>query len=488
MSLSDRIGQRAAKAKGFAAAAALFAGQAFHAGAAAAHESFAELVERLLPSVVNISVVSDVTVAAIPECPFPEGSPFEDFFRRFMDPGQLPDGRMRPRVGAGSGFVISEEGYVVTNHHVVSNAREIRIETYDGEVLNATVVGTDEKTDIALLKVESGRPLQPLDFADSDDARVGDHVLVIGNPHGFGFSVSTGIVSARNRDFRGPYDDFIQTDAAINQGNSGGPLFNDDGEVIGVNTMIISSGPSMGGGGSIGIGFAMASNVVSKVVDQLRDHGTTRRGWLGVQIQPVTDDLAGAMGMEAASGALIAQILDGPAADAGLRRGDVILRLDGKDVDSPRDLVRMIADAPSDQEVVIEVRRNRELRTFRVKLGLREEMEPQQTASGPRDSQPPEITELGIVVSEITPELRASLELGEESTGLAIVEVESESEAWLKNVAPGDLLIEMDGTPVASAEEFRRIVKDARDAGMASIIVLVERDGQARYIALSLTG
>lgn len=488
MSLSDGIGLRAAKAKGFAAAAALFAGQAFYAGAAAAHDSFAGLVERLLPSVVNISVVSDVAVSAIPEFPFPEGSPFEDFFRRFMDPGQLPDGRMRPRVGAGSGFVISEEGYVVTNHHVVSNAREIRIETYDGEVLNAMVVGTDEKTDIALLKVESGRPLPPLEFADSDDARVGDHVLVIGNPHGFGFSVSTGIVSARNRDFRGPYDDFIQTDAAINQGNSGGPLFNADGEVIGVNTMIISSGPSMGGGGSIGIGFAMASNVVSKVVDQLRDHGTTRRGWLGVQIQPVTDDLAGAMGMEAASGALIAQILDGPAADAGLMRGDVILRLDGKDVDSPRDLVRMIADAPSDREVVIEVRRNRELRAFRVKLGLREEMEPRQTASGPRDSQPPEITELGIVVSEITPELRASLELGEESTGLAIVDVDSESEAWLKNVAPGDLLIEMDGRPVASADEFRRIVKDARDAGLASIIVLVERDGQARYIALSLTG
>ena len=488
MSLSDGIGLRAAKAKGFAAAAALFAGQAFYAGAAAAHDSFAGLVERLLPSVVNISVVSDVAVSAIPEFPFPEGSPFEDFFRRFMDPGQLPDGRMRPRVGAGSGFVISEEGYVVTNHHVVSNAREIRIETYDGEVLNAMVVGTDEKTDIALLKVESGRPLPPLEFADSDDARVGDHVLVIGNPHGFGFSVSTGIVSARNRDFRGPYDDFIQTDAAINQGNSGGPLFNADGEVIGVNTMIISSGPSMGGGGSIGIGFAMASNVVSKVVDQLRDHGTTRRGWLGVQIQPVTDDLAGAMGMEAASGALIAQILDGPAADAGLMRGDVILRLDGKDVDSPRDLVRMIADAPSDREVVIEVRRNRELRAFRVKLGLREEMEPRQTASGPRDSQPPEITELGIVVSEITPELRASLELGEESTGLAIVDVDSESEAWLKNVAPGDLRIEMDGRPVASADEFRRIVKDARDAGLASIIVLVERDGQARYIALSLTG
>lgn len=488
MWLSDGIGSGAAKAKGFAIAAALFAGQAFHAGAAAAHESFAELVERLLPSVVNISVVSDVAVSAIPNFPFPEGSPFEDFFRRFMDPGQLPDGRMRPRVGAGSGFVISEEGYVVTNHHVVSNAREISIETYDGEVLNATVVGTDEKTDIALLKVEGGRPLQPLEFADSDDARVGDHVLVIGNPHGFGFSVSTGIVSARNRDFRGPYDDFIQTDAAINQGNSGGPLFNVDGEVIGVNTMIISSGPSMGGGGSIGIGFAMASNVVSKVVDQLRDHGTTRRGWLGVQIQPVTDDLAGAMGMESASGALIAQILEGPAADAGLRRGDVILRLDGKDVDSPRDLVRMIADAPSDREVVIEVRRNRELRTFRVKLGLREEMEPRQTASGPRDSQPPEITELGIVVSEITPELRASLELGEESAGLAIVEVESESEAWLKNVAPGDLLIEMDGRPVASTEEFRRIVKEARDAGLASIVVLVERDGQARYIALSLTG
>lgn len=488
MWLSDGIGSGAAKAKGFAIAAALFAGQAFHAGAAAAHESFAELVERLLPSVVNISVVSDVAVSAIPNFPFPEGSPFEDFFRRFMDPGQLPDGRMQPRVGAGSGFVISEEGYVVTNHHVVSNAREIRIETYDGEVLNATVVGTDEKTDIALLKVESGRPLQPLEFADSDDARVGDHVLVIGNPHGFGFSVSTGIVSARNRDFRGPYDDFIQTDAAINQGNSGGPLFNVDGEVIGVNTMIISPGPSMGGGGSIGIGFAMASNVVSKVVDQLRDHGTTRRGWLGVQIQPVTDDLAGAMGMDAASGALIAQILEGPAADAGLRRGDVILRLDGKDVDSPRDLVRMIADAPSDREVVIEVRRNRELRTFRVRLGLREEMEPRQTASGPRDSQPSEITELGIVVSEITPELRASLELGEESAGLAIIEVDSESEAWLKNVAPGDLLIEMDGRPVASTEEFRRIVKEARDAGLASIIVLVERDGQARYIALSLTG
>jgi serine protease Do len=268
----------------------------------------------------------------------PEGSPFEDFFEDFGPPG----GQGMQRSDAlGSGFVISEDGFIVTNNHVIEGADEITIEFFSGKKLEAKLVGTDPKTDIALLKVDAEGPLPFVTFGNSDLMRVGDWVMAMGNPLGQGFSVSAGIVSARGRELSGSYDDFIQTDAAINRGNSGGPLFNMDGQVIGVNTSILSPN-----GGSIGIGFSMSSNVVTKVVDQLKEFGETRRGWLGVRIQDVTPDVAEAMGLAEASGALVTDVPEGPAQEAGIVAGDVITRFDDQPVSDAGDLTRRVADAP----------------------------------------------------------------------------------------------------------------------------------------------
>jgi serine protease Do len=295
--------------------------------------SFADLSDRLSPAVVNITTTTNVAqVDSGPRPIIPEGSPFEDFFRDFLErnnPGQPP--RQRRGSALGSGFIISQDGYIVTNNHVIESADEIQIELFDGGELEARLIGRDPRTDIALLKVESDRPLPFVAFGNSDAARVGDWVLAIGNPLGQGFSVSAGIISARNRTLQGSYDDFIQTDAAINRGNSGGPLFNMGGEVIGVNTAILS--PT---GGSIGIGFAMSSAVVERVVAQLRDFGETRRGWLGVRIQNVDPDVAEALGMTEAKGALVTDVPEGPALEAGLRAGDVILEFDGQRVPDTR--------------------------------------------------------------------------------------------------------------------------------------------------------
>ncbi|MGR3837280.1 MAG: trypsin-like peptidase domain-containing protein, partial [Cognatishimia sp.] len=302
-------------------------------------DSFADLAEDVSPAVVNISTSTVVASRSGPQGVVPEGSPFEDFFREFQD-RQNPGDQNRPRRSAalGAGFVISEDGFVVTNNHVIEGADEIMVEFFSGEELPATVIGTDPNTDIALLKVESDGPLSFVSFGDSDVARVGDWVMAVGNPLGQGFSVSAGIISARNRALSGSYDDFIQTDAAINRGNSGGPLFNMDGDVIGVNTAILSPN-----GGSIGIGFSMASNVVTRVVDQLQEFGETRRGWLGVRIQDVTEDMVGAVeGLQAAAGAMVTSVPDGPAKDAGIETGDVILTFDGTDVEDVRGLVRTV--------------------------------------------------------------------------------------------------------------------------------------------------
>ncbi|PWL36543.1 MAG: serine protease, partial [Marivita sp. XM-24bin2] len=267
-----------------------------------AQESFADLAEKISPSVVNITTSTTVAGRTGPQGIVPEGSPFEDFFREFQDRNG-PGDRPRRSSALGSGFVISEDGFIVTNNHVIEGADEVMIEFFEGFELPAEIVGTDPNTDIALLKVESETPLKFVKFGDSDTARVGDWVMAMGNPLGQGFSVSAGIVSARNRALSGTYDDYIQTDAAINRGNSGGPLFNMDGEVIGVNTAILSPN-----GGSIGIGFSMASNVVTRVVDQLKEFGETRRGWLGVRIQDVTEDVAEALGLASAKGALVSDV------------------------------------------------------------------------------------------------------------------------------------------------------------------------------------
>ncbi|MBN2629540.1 MAG: Do family serine endopeptidase, partial [Rhodobacteraceae bacterium] len=338
---------------------ALAIGQAQGAFARAAPESFADLAEQISPSVVNITTSAVVAGPAGAGPMVPDGSPFEDFFRDFMDRnGQGGENRPRRSEALGSGFVISEDGYIVTNNHVIENADEIEIEFFSGKRLKAKLVGTDPKTDIALLKVDSPEPLPWVPFGNSDTMRVGDWVVAMGNPLGQGFSVSAGIVSARNRALSGTYDDYIQTDAAINRGNSGGPLFNVDGQVVGVNTAILSPN-----GGSIGIGFSMASNVVTKVVDQLKEFGETRRGWLGVRIQDVTPDVAEAMGLAEAKGALVTDVPDGPAKDAGMQAGDVITTFDGQEITSSRDLTRQVADSPVGAAVPVIVLREGETTT-----------------------------------------------------------------------------------------------------------------------------
>ena len=341
------------------------------AGAFAAPESFAELAQQISPSVVNITTTTVVAANTDGGPMVPPGSPFEDFFREFQNPGDNPGEGPQQRSpqrsqALGSGFVISGDGYIVTNNHVIEGADEIQIEFFTGKTLDAKLVGTDPKTDIALLKVESPDPLPFVSFGDSDVMRVGDWVMAMGNPLGQGFSVSAGIVSARNRELSGTYDDFIQTDAAINRGNSGGPLFNMDGAVIGVNTAILSPN-----GGSIGIGFSMASNVVSKVVGQLKEFGETRRGWLGVRIQDVTPDVAEAMGLADAKGALVTDVPEGPAMDAGMKAGDVITSFNGVDVADTRELVRRVADTDVGKAVPVVVLRDGKPEILTITLGRR---------------------------------------------------------------------------------------------------------------------
>ena len=300
--------------------------------------TFADLAEQVSPAVVNITTTTTVAGNTGSGPILPEGSPFEDFFRDFMDrngePGDRPS-RPRRSQALGSGFVISEDGFIVTNNHVIQGADEILIEFFEGGELEATVVGTDKNTDLALLKVESDTPLAFVPWGDSEASRVGDWVMAMGNPLGQGFSISAGIISARDRALSGSFDDFIQTDAAINRGNSGGPLFNMDGQVIGVNTAILSPN-----GGSIGIGFAMSSEVATNVIDQLQEFGETRRGWLGVRIQDVTPDVAEAIGLEEARGALVTDVPEGPSKEAGILAGDVILTFDGTDVQDTRNWSR----------------------------------------------------------------------------------------------------------------------------------------------------
>ncbi|SET20784.1 DegQ family serine endoprotease [Paracoccus homiensis] len=443
-------------------------------------QSFADLVEQVAPAVVNItttSVVSQPTGGP----GFPEGSPFSDLFRDFGFPGMPgPDGQRRPQRSnaLGSGFVISADGYIVTNNHVIDGADEIEIEFYAGNTLPAEVVGTDPNTDVALLKVKSDDALPFVKFGNSDDARVGDWVLALGNPLGQGFSASSGIVSARNRELSGTYDDYLQTDAAINRGNSGGPLFNLNGEVIGVNTAILSPN-----GGSIGIGFSMAANVVSKVVDQLREYGETRRGWLGVKIQDVTPDMAEALALTASEGAMVTDVPDGPAKDAGMQAGDVIISFDGGAVEDTRQLVRRVAEAPAGEAVDVVVLRNGDERTLQVTLGRREVAEG--TSNAPVTSTTPgEQDLLGMTVATITPEIAAELGLSRDAQGLVVKTTDPEGVAAEKGLAPGDLIVEAGQQPVTSLEELEESVAAAREAGRKSVLLLIRRAGEPRFVAL----
>ena len=452
---------------------------AWVAQARAMPESFADLADQISPSVVNITTSTTVARGLGPQGIVPEGSPFEDFFRNL--PNQ--DGAPRRSSALGSGFVISEDGYIVTNNHVIEGADEILIEFFPGggERLVAEVVGTDPNTDIALLKVEADEPLPFVPFGDSDIIRVGDWVMAMGNPLGQGFSVSAGIVSARNRALSGTYDDYIQTDAAINRGNSGGPLFNTDGEVVGVNTAILSPN-----GGSIGIGFAMSSAVVTRVIDQLQEFGETRRGWLGVRIQDVTPDVAEAIGLASAEGALVTDVPPGPAEDSGMQAGDVIMAFDGVDVADTRELVRQVGNTEVGKTVRVVVFREGQTQTLRVTLGRRE------TAEGaiPAAAEPPEDAVerelLGLTVTPITDELIESLGLSDNATGLVITNVQADSEAAEKGLEEGDLITEAGQQPVTTVTDFEAHIEEAQEAGRRSILLLIRRGSDPRFVALSL--
>ncbi|WP_410218778.1 Do family serine endopeptidase [Paracoccus sp. (in: a-proteobacteria)] len=449
--------------------------------------SFADLAEQVSPAVVNItttSVVSQPTQGGGPV--FPEGSPFSDLFREFGFPGAPggPEGMPRQRSpqrsnALGSGFVISADGFIVTNNHVIEGADQIEVEFYSGQRLPAEVVGTDPNTDVALLKVESEEAIPFVRFGDSDAARVGDWVLALGNPLGQGFSASSGIVSARNRELSGTYDDYLQTDAAINRGNSGGPLFNLDGEVIGVNTAILSPN-----GGSIGIGFSMASNVVSQVVSQLQEFGETRRGWLGVMIQDVTPEMAEALGLSVTGGAMVTDVPEGPARDAGLQTGDVITRFAGEEVEDTRGLVRRVAEAPAGESVEVVVLREGDPETLNVTLGRRE------TAQGgeqsPATEEPAETDLLGMSVTALTPEMATELGAPQGARGLVITGIDAEGPAAEKGLAAGDIISEVNQQPIASVSDLRDRVQEARDAGRRSVLMLIRRGGEPLFVALPL--
>ena len=448
-------------------------------------ESFADLAERVSPAVVNITTTTTVAARLQDDRPrLPEGSPFDDFFRDFFDGPEGRPNRPRQNQALGSGFVISPDGYIVTNNHVIDRADEIRIEFYSGLELVAELVGTDPATDIALLRVDHDEPLPHVPWGDAEAARVGDWVLAVGNPLGQGFSVSAGIISARGRALQGNFDDYIQTDAAINRGNSGGPLFNMDGEVIGVNTAILS--PT---GGSIGIGFAMSANVATNVVEQLRDFGSTRRGWLGVRIQDVTEEMAEAIGLTEPQGAMVTDVMEGPSQDAGMQAGDVIIRFDGGSVRDTRQLVRRVADAGVGRDVEVVIFRSGEEVTLAVTLGQRELAEA--VASAAPDAVVPEpepeaASFLGLELQTLTDALRSELDLPSNSTGLVVLSVEDGSDAQQKGIQVNDLITEANQQPLNTVADLIARADEAREAGRRSLLVLLRRGGDPRFVALSL--
>jgi serine protease Do len=468
----------------FAAAVCLLILQALQATAQMMPNTFADLAEEISPSVVNITTTTVIAGRAnqMPRGIVPKGSPFEEFFREFEDRRRGNGGASRSSA-LGSGFVISADGFIVTNNHVIEGADEIEVEFFSGERLAAKVIGTDKNTDIAVLKVDSDAPLPFVSFGDSDTARVGDWVVAMGNPLGQGFSVSAGIVSARNRALSGIYDDYIQTDAAINRGNSGGPLFNLDGKVVGVNTAILSPN-----GGSIGIGFSMASNVVSRVVDQLTEYGEIRRGWLGVRIQDVDEDLAESIdGLDRAAGAVVTGVPEGPAKDAGILQGDVIVIFDGREVEDVRDLVQTVGNTEVGKAVDVVVVRDGEQVTLSVTLGLRDDEQLARADEPPVNEDAPKDYEgLGITLSNLTEEIREGLDLAVGLEGVVVVDVVETSEAFEKGLQSGDVIVEAGQEKITSLAEFDAQVSVTIERGRKTMLLLVRRGDDPRFLALSV--
>jgi serine protease Do len=455
--------------------------------------SVADIAEGLQDSVVNISTTQTLKGSKDESSvgPGPKGSPFEEFFDDFFDDEEKA-GPPRKVSSLGSGFVIDPSGLIVTNNHVIEGADEIIASFTDGTKLKVTkILGHDPKTDLALLKVEPKKPLHAVTFGDSAKMRVGDWVMAIGNPFGLGGSVTVGVISATKRDINaGPYDDFLQTDAAINRGNSGGPLFNMDGQVIGVNTAIIS--PT---GGSIGIGFAVPSNSAVQVINQLKQYGETRRGWLGVHVQNVTVEIAGSLGLDEPKGALVATVTpDSPAATAGVEAGDVIVSFDGQAIDNVRNLPRAVASTPIGKSVAVELLRKGENKTLNVTIGQLPASDEaaddtsQDDDNGDQGDAPDKEELLGLSIAPLTDELRNQFGIGRTVEGVIITDVEPNSPAAQKNVKPGDVIVEVTQEKVKQPNDVLARLEAVKKSGRRTVLLLLsDSKGELRFVAVPTT-
>ena len=517
----SRISRRGAGSRVLLLVAPFLVVPACTAVARPAPASFADLAARLLPAVVNISSTETVKTEAgsdddnggddaqggdgqgdggqdgggggqTPSSPFPPGSPFEKFFHDFLNRQHGTDGTPAPRrmQSLGSGFIIDPSGLVVTNNHVIAGADAITVTLQDNTVLTATVIGHDDSTDLALLRVKADRPLTAVAWGDSNAARVGDWDLAIGNPFGLGGTVTAGIVSARGRDIQeGPYDDFIQTDAPINRGNSGGPLFDMDGGVIGINTAIYS--PS---GGSIGIGFAIPSVEAKLVIDQLRQFGHTRRGWIGIRIQPVTADIAESLGLKPAQGGALVSGIDpkGPAAAAKLRTGDVVLRFNNAPVEEMRTLPRMVAETPIGVSVPVVVWRDGKNVTLAMSVAelpgdAAKPPPPTRAQSKPATPAATPLPSLGMTVAPVDDTLRKRFGLGADQKGVVVTAVAANGVASDHGVKAGDVVLEIQQTNITRPSQIMDAITAAKKSGRTSLLVLVEDSDGSRWVPMPLT-
>jgi serine protease Do len=464
------------------------------------HESFAPLVKKVSPAVVNISVTQSAasdTTGDEPEqgtSPGFPNSPFDEFLRRFFDQQnpngerhlfpQMPGGKAH-RIALGSGFIIDPSGYVVTNSHVVGDASKVEVTLQDNSKYSAKIIGRDPKTDIALLKIKADKPLPYVTFGDSSAAQVGDWVMAVGNPFGLGGTVTTGIISARGRDIHsGPFDDFLQIDAPINRGNSGGPTFNLDGQVIGINTAIYSPN-----GGSVGIGFAVPSSLAKTVVAQLEEHGKVSRGWLGVQIQEVTPAIASSLGLQSEHGALVAMVTpDSPGAKAGLKQGDVILTFNGNEVSRLRDLPRLVAETAPDAGVKMNVWRNGQTKELQATLGELPNTEQVASASnGQEQDEPARADALGMHLAPLNSQLRRELHIGKDVQGVVITQVDPSSAAAEVGLSEGDVVVAINQQPVKTPQEAAAKLKEAAASPKKSALLLLNRRGVTQYVGVNLS-
>ena len=444
-------------------------------------DSFADLAEKLMPSVVNISSTQTIKTTSNPfPFQFPPGSPFEDMFKEFNQPTE------RKATALGSGFIIDKKGIVVTNNHVIQGAEDIIVSVNGSKEYKAKVIGKDPYMDLAILEIESNEKFHPVSFGDSDKARIGDWVIAIGNPFGFGGTVTAGIISSRNRDIGlTRYDDFIQTDASINQGNSGGPLFNLKGEVIGINTAIIAPGQS----GSIGIGFAIPANPAAHVIKQLLEFGETKRGWLGVRIQEVTKEIAEVEKLEEPTGALVASVSEkSPADKAGIKAGDIILEFDGKKVDTMRTLPKLVAQTKVGKKVTVKIWRNQKLISKKVLLGRLESSQEFKTENKKKELETKDsiiIESLKISIRDLDKEDISKRKLPKNTTGVVVTEIFKESP--LMFVSPNDVIVELQKKKVLNSKQFSSLLKEIIDKKEKTLyLAIYNSNNQRSYITVKL--